>query len=367
MKAMKILVFFLCCLPLKPALSRHSRYHAIFSLGDSHSDTGNYPRTEAVAFQVIKSLPYGETFFRNATGRCSDGRLIVDFIAEAFGLPYLPPYLAVAKGPHVRIRKGVNFAVAGASAINSSFFSAQKIALWTNDSLSVQLGWFKNLKSSLCTTEQECDEYFKKSLFLVGEIGENDYNFPALSGQSIKQLRALVPLVVGAITRAVSMLIEEGAVDLMVPGQLPVGCTSMFLTVFQSANESAYDNRTGCLKAYDAFFKYHNNYLKQELQNLREQYPHARIMYADYYGAAMTIYRSPKHYGFYGGTPRACCGGGGPHNFNTTAVCGQIGATACKDPSAFMDWDGIHFTESAYHHIAKGVINGGFTSPPLLS
>ncbi|KAI6703646.1 hypothetical protein NL676_012782 [Syzygium grande] len=74
--------------------------------------------------------------------------------AEAFGLPYLPPYLAVAKGPPVRIRKGVNFAVAGATAINSSFFSAQNIVLWTNDSLNVQLGRFKNLKSSLCTTKR---------------------------------------------------------------------------------------------------------------------------------------------------------------------------------------------------------------------
>ncbi|XP_056175488.1 GDSL esterase/lipase At5g45910-like [Syzygium oleosum] len=367
MKAMKILVFFFCCLSLRSALSSHSRYDAIFNLGDSHSDTGNYPRTDATAFLVIKSLPYGETFFRRPTGRCSNGRLIVDFIAEAFGLPYLPPYLAVAKG--ARVRTGVNFAVTGATAVDPSYFYAQKIGqqLWTNDSLSVQLGWFKNLKKSLCTTKQACDEHFKKSLFMIGEIGENDYMFSLLSGRSIKQLRAFVPLVVGAITRAISVLIEEGAVDLMVSGQLPVGCTSMFLTVFQSTNESAYDKRTGCLKAYNAFFKYHNNYLKQKLENLRQQYPHARIMYADYYGVAMSIYRSPKHYGFYGGTPRACCGGGGPHNFNTTAVCGQTGATPCKDPSAFADWDGIHFTESAYHHIAKGLISGGFTSPPLLS
>ncbi|KAI6703639.1 hypothetical protein NL676_012775 [Syzygium grande] len=68
--------------------------------------------------------------------------------------------------PH--IRKGGNFAVAGATAIDSSFASAQEIVLWTNDSLNVQLGWFHNLKPSLCTTKQECDDYFKKSLFLVG-------------------------------------------------------------------------------------------------------------------------------------------------------------------------------------------------------
>ncbi|KAI6703642.1 hypothetical protein NL676_012778 [Syzygium grande] len=70
--------------------------------------------------------------------------------------------------------------------------------------------------------------------------------------------------------------------------------------------------------------------------------------------------------GFYGGTLRACCGGGGPYNLNTSAIRGHIGSTACKDPSAFVDWDGIHLIESTYHHIAKGLIDDGFTSPPLL-
>ncbi|KAL3741746.1 hypothetical protein ACJRO7_017247 [Eucalyptus globulus] len=366
MKAMKILVFFLLfCLSSDPILSSPGRYEAIFNFGDSLSDTGNFLRSGALAFPVIGKLPYGETFFRHATGRCSDGRLIVDFIAEAFGLPHLPPYLAVAKGPHVRT--GVNFAVAGATALDSSFFYAKKIGplMWTNDSLSVQLRWFKNLKSSLCTTKQQCDEYFNRSLFLVGEIGGNDYNYPSFVGASIKQLHALVPLVVGAITRAVGMLIEEGAVNLVVPGNLPVGCSAVYLTLFHSPDKSAYDPGTGCLKAYNVFAKYHNNYLKQELQNLREQYPHARIMYADYYGAALPIYHTPKHYGFYGGTLRACCGGGGPFNFNNSARCGHTGSTACRDPSAFANWDGIHLTESAYHHIAKRLIYGGFTSPPL--
>ncbi|XP_030547274.1 GDSL esterase/lipase At5g45910-like [Rhodamnia argentea] len=363
---MKIRALFLvCCLSSQSVVSTPGRYDAIFNFGDSLSDTGNFVRTRALAFPVIRTLPYGETFFHHATGRCSDGRLVVDFIAEALGLPYLPPYLAVAKGPPVRT--GVNFAVAGASAIDSSFFNAQGIVLWTNDSMSVQLGWFKNLKSSLCTTKHECDEYFKKSLFLVGEVGENDYNFPSSFGWTIKQLRHLVPQVVGAITRAVDNLIEEGAVDLMVSGQLPIGCFSLYLVLFQSANKSAYDPRTGCLKAYNAFAKYHNNYLKQELQVLREKYPHARIMYADYYGASISIYRTPKRYGFYGGTLSACCGGGGPYNLNKSAICGQPGSTVCKDPSAFANWDGVHFSESAYHHIAKGLIYGGFTYPPLLA
>lgn len=57
----------------------------------------------------------------------------------------------------------------------------------------------------------DCDNYFKKSLFLVGEIGGNDYNYAFIVGGSIKQVRAAVPPVVEAITRAtsVSLLITE--------------------------------------------------------------------------------------------------------------------------------------------------------------
>lgn len=55
-------------------------YDRIFNFGDSLSDTGNFLATGAVPFTVIGKYPYGETFFKRATGRCSDGRLIIDFI-----------------------------------------------------------------------------------------------------------------------------------------------------------------------------------------------------------------------------------------------------------------------------------------------
>lgn len=75
-------------------------------------------------------------------------------VAEALGLPHLPPYLALSKGQDVK--HGVNFAVAGATALDPQFFYQRKIGsvMWTNDSLSTQLGWFKKLKPSLCTTKQ---------------------------------------------------------------------------------------------------------------------------------------------------------------------------------------------------------------------
>lgn len=58
-----------------------------------------------------------------------------------------------------------------------------------------------------------------------------------------------------------------------------------------------------------------------------------------------------------------CCGGGGPYNFNLNARCGHPGASACSDPSSYVNWDGIHLTEAAYRHIANGILQGPFAEP----
>ncbi|XP_028774892.1 GDSL esterase/lipase At5g45910 isoform X2 [Neltuma alba] len=332
-----------------PSDSDHP-YEAIFNFGDSLSDTGNFLSSGALAFPVIGKLPYGETFFRHATGRCSDGRLIVDFIGQ--------------DGHH-----GVNFAVAGATALDADFFYKRGLGkiLWTHDSLSVQLDWFKKFKRSLCTTRQDCDRYLKRSLFLVGEIGGNDYNYAAFAGGNINQLLATVPAVVGAITNVTSELIAEGAVELVVPGNLPVGCSPLYMTLFMSQNKEDFD-KNGCLKNFNAFAQFHNKQLNLALDTLRKKNPQVRIIYADYYGAAKRFIHKPQHFGFTGETLlRACCGGGGPFNFNNSARCGHIGSKACTDPSIYANWDGIHLTEAAYRHIATALIEGPFSHPPLRS
>lgn len=342
-------------------------YNSIFSFGDSLADTGNLLRSGNLNFPVIGKLPYGQTFFRRATGRCSDGRLVVDFLAEASGLPYLQPYLALPPNGLDKFGHGVNFAVAGATALDAQFFLDKNISIaWTNETLSVQLAWFKKLKSSLCSTKQECEGYFKKSLFVLGEIGGNDYNYGFLVGGSIKQLRTFVPAVVEAVVGAATTLIEEGAVELLVPGNLPMGCSALYLTLYGGPNKEDYDDRNGCLKAYNSFAKSHNVLLKRGLEKLRIQYPQVRIYYADYYAASMRIIHTPRHVGLGEGKLKACCGGGGPYNFNLSALCGQEGSKVCADPSEYANWDGIHLTEAFYRLVAMGLIHGPFSSPPLI-
>ena len=61
--------------------------------------------------------------------------------------------------------------------------------------------------------------------------------------------------------------------------------------------------------------------------------------------------------GFIGGTRTACCGGGGPYNYNASAECGQGPLIrACDDPSQYVSWDGIHLTEAAYRLIANAIL-----------
>ena len=56
-------------------------YPRLFSFGDSLADTGNFPFYYGNnSGEPALRPPYGETFFRRATGRFSNGRLILDFI-----------------------------------------------------------------------------------------------------------------------------------------------------------------------------------------------------------------------------------------------------------------------------------------------
>jgi hypothetical protein len=143
-------------------------------------------------------------------------------------LPFLPAYKNITKIPDA-IKKGVNFAYAGSTALDVKYFSGISGVTAPKESLNVQFDWFKKLKPDLCKSKEgfvlnpcmlflcdiislssicltillfcykftECDSFFKNSLFIVGEIGGNDI-FYHLS-KTITELREIVPLMVESI------------------------------------------------------------------------------------------------------------------------------------------------------------------------
>ncbi|XP_042397328.1 sinapine esterase-like [Zingiber officinale] len=278
------------------AISLHAElglgcYTSIFSFGASVADTGNFLILTGNS-SLAGRLPYGETFFHHPTGRFSDGRLIIDFIAQAMGLPLVKPYLG--GGGAEDFRHGANFAVAGATALDVDYFLSRGIEnLSSNNSLSVQLRWFEQLLPSLCSSASDCAAFLSNVLFSVGQIGANDYNFPFFQNRSVGEIATFVPDVVSAIGSAIEILIEMGARTMVVPGSFPMGCCAVYLNIFQGEKQESYDPQTGCINWLNDFAIRHNRLLVAELQRLRRRHPEVAIMYSDVYHAAMAIYASP--------------------------------------------------------------------------
>ncbi|KAL8494463.1 hypothetical protein ACS0TY_025318 [Phlomoides rotata] len=342
-------------------------FESIVSFGDSLADTGNYPLLcSANSPPHSARPPYGRTFFGYPTGRCSDGRLVIDFIARSLGLPFVQPYIGGESGlfDGRSFSKGVNFAVVGSTALGYEFY--EKMGIHnpeTNVSLGTQLNWFKQFLAQI----PDGRKFLKNSLVLMGEIGGNDYNHPIMQGSSLEVLQSLVPPVIGFIGSAVEEMIKLGAETLLVPGDIPIGCLPIYLAEFKATSTASdYNPETGCLNWLNALAMYHNELLLKELNHLQELYPHVTIIYADYYNNALRFYLSPNKFGFRGGNIlKACCGAGGPYNYNRTTLCGTPPATSCDDPSSFVSWDGIHLTEAAYRLIAQGMLEGSYTTPQI--
>ncbi|KAL6634023.1 hypothetical protein ACP70R_026694 [Stipagrostis hirtigluma subsp. patula] len=351
---------------------------AIYNFGDSLSDTGNLLREGAAGMlQHTTALPYGSAI-GGATGRCSDGHLMIDFLARDLGLPLLSPYLD--KGAD--FTHGVNFAVAGATALDAAALARRGVAVpHTNSSLGVQLQWFKDHMSATTKSPQEFRDKLARSLVMVGEIGGNDYNYaftanrPAPGGErsfynigrmvtGVVEAMVLVPEVVRSITSTARELLDMGATRVVIPGNFPLGCVPSYLAAVDERDPAAYDGN-GCLAALNLFAQMHNVLLQQGIRELRAAYPDATIAYADYFYAYVQMLRDAGKMGFDGGSlTAACCGaGGGAYNFDMERMCGAAGATVCARPEERISWDGVHLTQRAYGVMTDLLYHRGFASP----
>nr|CAB3446491.1 unnamed protein product [Digitaria exilis] len=343
-------------------LAAAQNYSAIFNFGDSITDTGNLCINGRMSQITFTQPPYGETYFGTPTCRCSDGRVIVDFLSDQFGLPFLQP----SKSMNADFKQGANMAITGATAMDAPFFRSLGLSdkIWNNGPISFQLQWFQQIATSVCG--QSCKSYLANSLFVFGEFGGNDYNAMIFGGYTTEQARKYTPKIVNTISRGIDSLIAMGATDIVVPGVLPIGCFPIYLTIYQSSNSSDYDD-LGCLNKFNDLSTYHNTLLQKRVDIIQSRHRKtARIMYADFYSAVYDMVRNPQNYGF-SSVFETCCGsGGGKYNYQNSARCGMQGASACASPASHLSWDGIHLTEAAYKQITDRWLKGPYCRPPIL-
>ncbi|KAF7007299.1 hypothetical protein CFC21_022246 [Triticum aestivum] len=346
-----------------PATANRSRcYKHLFTFGDSLIDTGNFIVHSSTDSGPVLELPYGETFFGRPSGRWSDGRLVVDFIVEKLGFPYWPAYLqaAAGKSPAEEFRYGANFAVVAATALSQDFFMKKNLSVDQFPpilpySLDVQIGWFKKVLAVLASTDQERKEVMESSLFLVGEIGANDYNHPFSRNKTLEWVRPLVPQVISSIALSIKALIELGAKTMFVPGIFPLGCTPQYLALFPGDDR---DPATGCLWWLNDLILLHNHMLEARLEELRRDHPSVSITYVDSYDNALGLVTAPTQNGFDKETVLEAC-----YPVLSTGPSGM----PCPEPSRYVSFDGLHMTEAAYRIMARGMLDGPFAVPPIMS
>ncbi|GJM93287.1 hypothetical protein PR202_ga09832 [Eleusine coracana subsp. coracana] len=338
-----LLLVFILLLNFHVALC--SCYKRIFSFGDSIIDTGNFVHLVGnSSSSKYKEPPYGMTFFKQATGQMCDGRVLIDFYAQALHLSMIPPNMPEQDSG--QFSHGANFAVLGSTALPASLYRGFNHTVWPWP-LGRQTGARRRVLG--------------ESLILFGELGGGDYISWFNAGRSREEAKLFIPMVVSTISNFLEEIIYWGAKAAMIPNNFPLGCLPSFLSRFHSKEPKDYDEN-GCLKWFNDFSRTHNDVLLMEVNRLREFYPAVKFIYADYYGATMDLIKNARRYGF-GNTLVACCGGDGP--YHTSVECNEK-AKVWGNPDGFVSWDGMHMTEKAYNFIAQGVLNGPFADPPLL-
>ncbi|KAK7318666.1 hypothetical protein RJT34_03371 [Clitoria ternatea] len=339
-------------------------FPAIFNFGDSNSDTGAISAAFAPA-----PPPNGITFFHAPAGRFSDGRLIIDFLAKSFGLPYLSAYLDSVGS---NFSSGANFATAG-STIRPQNTSISQSG-YSPISLDVQFMQFSNFKTRTQLIRQQGGvfkellpkkKHFSQALYTF-DVGQNDLTAGYKLNFTTQQVKAYVPDVLAQFSEFIKGVYGEGGRSFWIHNTGPLGCLPYMLDRYPMIAA-----RIGCAKPFNEVAKYFNHKLKEAVAQLRKEMPEAAITYVDVYTVKYTLISNAQKYGFEDGVI-ACCGHGGKYNFNNKARCGAtkrvngtevVTAKSCKDPSVRIIWDGIHYTEAANKWIFQQIVNGSFSDP----
>ncbi|KAH9691179.1 GDSL esterase/lipase [Citrus sinensis] len=341
-------------------------FPAIFNLGDSNSDSGGL----AAAFTPPNS-PYGETYFHMPAGRFSDGRLIIDFIAQSFDLPYISAYL---NSLGTNFSHGANFATAASTIrLPTRIIPGGGFSPFYLDVQLQQFSQFKNRsqiirnRGGIFASLMPREEYFSKALYTF-DIGQNDLGAGFFGNMSVEEVNESIPDIINKFSANVKNIYNLGARSFWIHNTGPIGCLPYILANFPSAKDFA-----GCAKPYNEVAQNFNLKLKEAVVQLRKDFPSAAFTYVDVYSVKYSLFRNPKRYGFELPTV-ACCGyGDNEYNYSGTAECGQLATVngtqfivgSCDRPSVRVNWDGIHYTEAAAKFVFDRISTGAFSDPRI--
>ncbi|XP_078442911.1 SGNH hydrolase-type esterase superfamily protein [Wolffia australiana] len=325
---------------------------ALFVLGDSTVDCGtnNFLATLARADR----LPYGRDFdTHNPTGRFSNGRVIVDYLALRMDLPFVPSFLGQS-GRIEDMIHGVNFASAAAGILytsgddlvrNSLLFQGQHVSFTLQAQQAVDT--FQKLTLSL--GQDVTSDLISKSIVYIS-IGSNDFIHYYLQNQSSVQSLYLPwefnQVLASFLKLELENLYSAGVRRVIVMGLAPIGCAPHYL--WQQRSE-----RVGCVEEVNNIVVGFNMVLKFMVYELNQKLPNANFVFCDAFEGSMEILANRSHYGFTT-TTEACCGLG---RYGGLIMC-LVPEMACRNASSHVWWDEFHPTDAVNAILADNIWSG---------
>uniref|UniRef100_A0A7N0VM71 Uncharacterized protein n=1 Tax=Kalanchoe fedtschenkoi TaxID=63787 RepID=A0A7N0VM71_KALFE len=340
-------------------------FPAVFNFGDSNSDTGGC----SVAFRRPPP-PNGRTFFHRPSGRFSDGRLIIDFIAERLKMPYLSAYLDSFMP---NFRRGANFAQAGATILP---LDGEMFQIGSNPfSLNLQILQFEVFKSRITELYQTGNslgmeghfpspEDFPKALYTI-DIGQNDL-FAATLPITVGKAKASISNLINHFSSNIEELYKLGARTFWIHNTGPLGCLPYYFIAYPP-NPEAID-ALGCIQSHNELAQAFNSQLKDRIILLRSQLRDAVLTYVDIYTAKYTLIQTASTQGFV--DPLGLCckyhDGNPPGCWEMRRVNGtEINPSSCSDPLKYISWDSVHYTEAANKWVSDHILNDSLNDPQV--
>ncbi|KAL2347951.1 hypothetical protein Fmac_001951 [Flemingia macrophylla] len=329
---------------------------ALFVFGDSSVDCGT--NNFLATFARADHLPYGRDFdTHQPTGRFSNGRIPVDFLALRLGLPFVPSYLGQA-GAVKDMIKGVNYASAGAGIILSSGSE-----LGQHISLTQQIQQFTDTLQQfiLSMGEDAASTLISDSIFYIS-IGINDYihyyllnvsnvdnlyppwHFNHFLASSLRQ--EIKPDMLSSMTQNLYNLDVR---KMVITGLAPIGCAPHYLSQYGSQNGE-------CVEQINDMAVEFNFLTRYMVQNLDAELPDANIIFCDVFEGSMDILKNHERYGF-NVTSDACCGFG---NYKGWIMC-ISSEMACSNASNHIWWDQFHPTDAVNAILSDNIWNSRHT------
>ncbi|KAL5541618.1 hypothetical protein UlMin_009328 [Ulmus minor] len=188
--------------------------------------------------------------------------------------------------------------------------------------------------------------HIANSIFLISG-GTNDILF-SYFGTTIRKSQYDVPTYTDLLATWASSFFKElyalGARKFAVLSTCPVGCLPFSRTIRGGLRRKCDEEMNNAVQLF-------NVKLSSVLDSLNRELPASKFVYIDFYNPILDLVQQPNKFG-YEISEKGCCGTG---LAETVALCNKL-SQICSNISAYVFFDSIHLTESAYKIIVSQII-----------